>query len=61
MDAEIRTAATADLDEARQQQAATSEILTALGRSASDLDPILGTVVESAHRLCRADARSSPA
>jgi len=44
-----------DLTAARQQQAATSEILTALGRSASDLDAILGTVVESAQRLCRAD------
>ena len=45
-----------DLDEARQQLAATGEVLTALGRSASDLDLVLGTVVESARRLCKADA-----
>ncbi|MGH9252323.1 MAG: GAF domain-containing protein, partial [Acidimicrobiales bacterium] len=45
----------ADLAAARQQQSATSEILTALGKAASDLDAILGTVVESAQRLCTAD------
>ena len=44
-----------DLDEARQQLAATSEVLTALGRSASDPELVLGTVVESARRLCKAD------
>jgi signal transduction histidine kinase/CheY-like chemotaxis protein len=44
-----------DLDEARQHLAATSEVLTALGRSASDLELVLGTVVESARRLCKAD------
>jgi signal transduction histidine kinase/DNA-binding response OmpR family regulator len=44
-----------DLDEARQQLAATSEVLTALGRSASDLELVLGTVVASARRLCKAD------
>jgi signal transduction histidine kinase/ActR/RegA family two-component response regulator len=44
-----------DLAEARNQLAATSEVLTALGRSASDLDAVLGTVVDSARRLCRAD------
>ena len=44
-----------DLVEAKTQLAATSEVLTALGRSASDLDAILGTVVENAKRLCHAD------
>jgi len=44
-----------DLIEAKTQLAATSEVLTALGRSASDLDAILGTVVENANRLCHAD------
>jgi signal transduction histidine kinase/CheY-like chemotaxis protein len=44
-----------DLAEARDQLAATSQVLTALGRSASDLDAVLDTVVESARRLCRAD------
>ena len=43
------------LDDARQQLAATSEILTALGRSGSDPEAVLGTIVDSAHRLCRAD------
>jgi signal transduction histidine kinase/ActR/RegA family two-component response regulator len=45
-----------DLDEAREHLAATGEILTAIGTSASDLEAVLGTVVESARRLCRADA-----
>jgi signal transduction histidine kinase/DNA-binding response OmpR family regulator len=44
-----------DLAEARQQLAATSEVLTSLGQSASDLDAVLGTVVQSARSLCRAD------
>ena len=39
----------------REQQAATSQVLTALGRSATDLEAILGTVVEGARSLCRAD------
>ena len=44
-----------DLIEAKTQLAATSEVLTALGRSASDLEAILGAVVENANRLCHAD------
>ena len=44
-----------DLDEAREQLSATGEILLAIGASASDLEAVLGTVVESARRLCRAD------
>ena len=44
-----------DLAEAREQQAATSGVLNALGRSASNLDAVLETVVDSARRLCRAD------
>jgi signal transduction histidine kinase/ActR/RegA family two-component response regulator len=44
-----------DLAEAREQQAATSGMLTALGRSTSDLEAVLETVVDSARRLCRAD------
>ncbi len=43
------------LEDARQQLAATSEILTALGRSGSDPEAVLGTIVDSARRLCRAD------
>jgi signal transduction histidine kinase/ActR/RegA family two-component response regulator len=46
----------ADLADAREQFAATSEVLTALGRHASDPDAVLDTIVESARRLCRAHA-----
>jgi len=45
-----------DLDEARDHLAATGEILSAMGASGSDLEAVLGTVVESARRLCRADS-----
>ena len=44
-----------ELAEAREQLAATSEVLAVLGRSASDLDAVLSTVVESARKLCGAD------
>ena len=42
--------------DAYQQSAATNEVLTALGRSSSDPDAVLDTVVESARRLCRCQA-----
>ena len=45
-----------DLEEAREQQRASSEVLSVLGRSKSDLKPLFETVVEHARRLCRADA-----
>src|SRR6476661_2004876 len=38
------------------QLRATSEVLEALGRSAADPEVVLGTIVESARRLCRSDA-----
>ena len=44
-----------DLTEARGHLAATSEVLAVLGRSGSDLDAILGAVVEGARQLCSAD------
>ena len=44
-----------DLAEAREQQSATDEVLSVLGRSKSDLQPLFETVVENARRLCRAD------
>ena len=44
-----------DLADAREEIVATNEVLTAMGRSASDLDLVLGTIVDSARRLCRAD------
>ncbi len=45
-----------DLADARDEIAATNDVLTAMGRSASDLDLVLGTIVDSARSLCRADA-----
>ena len=36
-----------DLVDARDQIAATNEVLAAMGRSASDLDLVLGTIVET--------------
>jgi len=45
-----------DLNEVREQLAATTEVLTALGRSAADPDSVLTTILESARRLCRAYA-----
>ncbi len=44
------------LIEVREQLSATSEVLAVIGRSASDLEAVLETVVESARRLCGADA-----
>ena len=45
-----------ELAEVREQLAATSEVLAVIGRSASDLEGVLETVVESARMLCGADA-----
>jgi signal transduction histidine kinase/DNA-binding response OmpR family regulator len=45
-----------DLEDARSRERATSEVLGALGRSRSDLQPVFETVVENATRLCQADA-----
>jgi len=44
-----------ELADAREQLAATSEVLAVIGRSASDLEAVLETVVESARKLCGAD------
>jgi len=45
-----------ELAEVREQLGATSEVLAVIGRSASDLEGVLETVLESARRLCGADA-----
>ena len=44
-----------DLSEVVEQQAATSEVLEAIGRSAFELAPVFETVVRHAVRLCGAD------
>src|SRR5215469_4071397 len=44
-----------ELAGAREQLTATSEVLAVIGRSASDLEAVLETVVGSARKLCGAD------
>ena len=43
-----------ELDEARQQQAATSEILRVIGETRTDIQPVFDTIITSAVRLCGA-------
>src|SRR5262245_7025729 len=45
-----------DLADAIERESATSEVLQAIGRSTSALEPVFETVLDHAVRLCSADA-----